>query len=167
MATTPAAPLRCDALDPLQLMPAAPTRADLDAMAARIMAAEQAGHGIEILTWHHHADGMVSRTILVDAGTWLEGAEHIGEHLCVCAGDITVFTEGGHTRFRGYHVVTSLAGAKRIGFAHADTWWTTFHLNPDNCRDVGELERRFVRNPEQLQANRHALAAPPAMEMIQ
>lgn len=151
---------------PVGILPAAPTRADLERVSDLMLQAEGEGGGVEILTWHHFADGQVSRTILVEAGTWIDGADHIGEHLCISAGDITVFTEGGSSRFTGYRVITSLPGAKRIGFAHSDTWWTTVHLNPDNCTDVHELERRFIQNPEMLQGNRHSLPPPPAMGMI-
>ncbi len=152
---------------PAGILPEAPTREDLDRLSALMLQAESEGGGVEILTWHHFADGLYSRTCLVEAGCFIDGAEHLGEHLCSAAGDITVFTEGGHSRFTGYHVVTSLPGAKRIGFAHRDTWWTTYHLNPDNCRDLAELERRHIRNPHMLQGNRHRIAPAPAMGEIQ
>lgn len=151
----------------LALLPDAPTREDIDAFTRFLLSQEAQGAGVEVLTWHHFAKGQAARTIVVEAGTWLAGAEHLGEHLCICSGDITVWTEGGHHRFTGYHVLTSLPGAVRIGYAHTDTWWTTIHPNTDDCRDVAELERRWFAQPALLQGNRHALPAAPTMQEIQ
>jgi len=145
----------------------APTREQIQAAQQLLMSAESAGHGVELLHWHHYADGQVARTVLIEAGTYLAGAAHLTEHLCICAGDLTVWTDGGCTRLTGYNVLTSLPGAERIGYAHSDTWFTTIHTNPDNCRDERELERRLVEHPERLQCNRFALPAAPPMEALQ
>ncbi|MEY3762794.1 MAG: hypothetical protein RL281_1399, partial [Pseudomonadota bacterium] len=40
------------------------------------------------------------------------GAPHKAEHLNVCHGDITVWTEAGMRRLTGYHVLPSLPGAR-------------------------------------------------------
>lgn len=151
----------------IAMLPDTPTREDIDAFVRFLMSQEQAGHGVEVLTWHHFAEGQAARTIVVEAGTWVVGVEHLHEHLCISSGDITVWTVGGCKRLNGYHVLTSLPGAQRVGFAHADTWWTTVHLNADNCRDVAELERRCFATPEMLQGNRHALPPPPSMLEVQ
>jgi hypothetical protein len=49
---------------------------------------------------------------------------HKAEHLNICSGDISVWTEQGMKRITGYAVLPSLPGAKRVGLAHADTMWT-------------------------------------------
>ena len=160
--------MRTDLIVALQAaLDSAPTRDQIRNAQQLLMAAEGAGHGVEILHWHHYADGQVARTVLIEAGNYLSGAAHLTEHLCICAGDITVWTEGGHTRLTGYHVLTSLPGAERIGYAHSDTWFTTIHVNPDNCTDARELERRLIEHPERLQCNRFALESAPAMEAVQ
>ena len=154
-------------MDALAILPAAPTREQIDAAQRLLLDAEGSGAGVELLHWHHYAEGQMARTVLIEAGTCLAGAAHLTEHLCICAGDITIWTEGGCTRLTGYHVLRSLPGAERIGMAHADTWFTTIHLNPDNCTDERELERRLIANPDQLQCNRYALPAAPPMEVLQ
>lgn len=118
--------------------------------------------GVQIPTWHHYADGLVARTIFVPAGVVAFGAAHRFGQLNVAHGDITVYCEGRTTRYTGFNVIPSGSGAKRQGLAHSDTWWTTIHANPDNCRDERELERRFYADPELMQTARMDM---PALEM--
>ena len=117
-------------------------------------------------TWHHFADGLVARTIMIPAGTVLTGAVHKAEHLNVCFGDIDVMTDAGMQRLTGYHVIPSLPGTKRIGRTFADTLWTTVHLNPGNERDIAKLEDALVEDAHRLQSRR-LLAAAPASELLQ
>lgn len=149
----------------LQLPDSTPTREQIERLEGCLLAAEQAGHGVECDTWHHFADGLVARTILIPAGTALTGGAHKAEHLNVCHGDITVWTEHGMRRLTGYHVLPSLPGAKRAGYAHADTYWTTVHTNPENLRDIAALEDALIEDPHKLQSRRLALAAETPLEV--
>lgn len=119
-----------------------------------LLDAEAAGHGVKLDTWHHFADGLVARTIFIPAGTVLTGAMHRAESLNIASGDISVTTEHGVRRIVGYSVLPSLPGAKRAGIAHADTYWTTVHLNPGNERDIDKLEDALVFGAENLQRRR-------------
>lgn len=145
----------------LQLLPQAPTREQIQRLEGSLLQAEAAGAGVAIDTWHHFADGLVARTILIPAGTVLTGASHKAEHLNIAHGDITVWTEAGMRRLTGHHVLPSLPGAKRVGYAHAATWWTTVHLNPTNERDTDTLADALVEDPHLLQSRRLALSAHP------
>ena len=69
-------------------------------------------------------------------------------------------------RLVGYHVLPSRAGAKRVGLAHADTWWTTVHANLDNCRDERELGTPVLSRTHMLQSNRMPLLACETVELI-
>lgn len=138
-------------------LPDAPTRERIEEAEQQMLALERHGFGVAIETWHHFADGLVARTIFIPAGTDLAGAPHRAEHMNICAGDITVWTESGMQRLTGYHVLPSLPGAKRIGRTHAGTWWTTVHLNPTNERDIAKLEDALVVAADQLQGRRLAL----------
>lgn len=151
-------------MDALAVLPDLPTRDQIAQLEGCILEAEQAGHGVRITDWHTFADGQVARTILIPAGTVLTGGVHKTEHLNVCHGDITVWTEQGMRRLTGCHVLKSLPGAKRVGMAHADTWWTTVHLNADNERDVTVLEDRLIENAHLLQ-NRRVLHFRPLEEI--
>lgn len=126
-----------------------------------LLQAEAAGHSVELETWHHFADGLVARTILIPAGTVLTGAAHKAEHLNIAAGDITVVAAGVDRRLTGYHVIPSLPGTKRAGFAHANTWWTTIHLNPGNERDIEALEDALVMESNLLQRRRLLITHKP------
>jgi hypothetical protein len=144
----------------LVLPDAAPSREQIERLEQHLLQVEPEA-GIALETWHHFADGLVARTIAIPAGTLLTGAPHKAEHLNVCHGDITVWTEQGMRRLTGHHVLESLPGAKRVGLAHADTWWTTVHLNPGNERDLAALENALVAEADMLQRRRahHVLSA--------
>lgn len=137
----------------LALLPAQPTREQIERL-ERACLEHEGEIGVAIPAWHYFADGLVARTICIPAGTLLTGAEHRAEHLNVCHGDITVWTEAGMRRLTGHHVLPSMPGAKRVGLAHAETWWTTVHLNPTNETDPAKLEDVLVVGAEQLQSRR-------------
>jgi hypothetical protein len=149
----------------LVLPDVAPSREQIDRLEAHMLQVEPTG-GIALEAWHNFADGLVARTIRIPAGTLLTGAPHKAEHLNVCSGDITVWTEQGMRRLTGHHVIEALPGAKRVGMAHADTWWTTVHLNPGNERDIAALENALVEQPEMLQRRRHPVLEGAALEEI-
>lgn len=150
----------------LQLLPEAPTRAQVERLEGYMLEAEAGGHGVHVPAWHHFAPGLMSRTILILAGTCLTGAAHRSAHLNIAHGDITVWTDTGMRRLTGYHVLPAKAGVKRVGLAHADTHWTTVHANPDDCQDIDELERRLVEDPETLQSRRLVLTGKPLKELV-
>lgn len=154
-------------MDALQAMPATPTREQIEALERGLLSAEAAGHAVELDTWHEFADGLVARTILIPAGTCLTGAVHKAEHLNIAAGDITVWTEAGMRRITGYAVLPSMPGAKRAGLAHADTYWTTVHLNPTNTRDLAALEDALVEDAQKLQTRRTVGIGTEPLEALQ
>lgn len=143
-------------MDALTLLPEAPTREQIERLEREMIALEaQMPEAIVGLpTWHHFADGLAARTIIIKAGTVLTGGVHTSDHLNIAAGDITVWTEAGMRRLTGYHVLPSKGGAKRVGLAWADTYWTTVHANPDNCTDVQVLEDRLIADAHNLQSRR-------------
>ena len=110
---------------------------------------------VDTPTTHYFAPGLYAREMFIPAGTVLTGAVHKVEHLAIFVGDITVWTEGGMKRLTGHHTFISKPGAKRVGFAHTDTWCTGFF--PTEKTDVGELERELVEDPHLLQCNLLAL----------
>jgi len=137
-----------------------PTRAQIERFEGALLQLERE-YGVELDTWHEFADGLVARTILIPAGTMLTGAAHRAEHLSIACGDITVWTEAGMRRLTGYHVLPSRPGCKRVGMAHADTYWTTVHVNQSNERDVTALEDALVENADTLQSRRMLLRHQP------
>lgn len=139
-----------------EVLPQTLSAAQIRRLTEALIEQEEAGNCVVLEPWHHFADGLIARTLLIKAGTVLTGCAHKFEHMSICAGDITVWTSGERRRLTGYHVLPCKPGAQRAGVAHADTYWTTVHLNPTNERDLSMLEDMLVHNAEMLQSRRLA-----------
>lgn len=87
---------------------------------------------VDCPVWNHFSPGLYARKMLIPKGTVLTGAIHKTEHLCIISGDITVTTDDGVKRITDAHaILSSKPGAKRAGFAHEDTYWTTVHATDE------------------------------------
>ncbi len=108
--------------------------------------------------------GMAARTIFIPAGTVLTGALTNIDNLCVAFGDITVTTDDGPKRLTGFNVIPAMAGAKRAGVAHSDTWWVTIHRT--DLTDLGAIEDEMTGESHRLQTRTLALGrdTTPAIE---
>ena len=105
---------------------------------------------IDAQTQHTIAGGMYARTIMIPKGSVIVGLEHLKDHINVLAGDITVTTGEGVKRFTGGHIVIDCkAGHARSGYAHTDTYWTTFVRTDET--DLEAIENESVAHPEMLQ----------------
>ena len=104
------------------------------------------GRLMELRTEHHFAPGMYAREMHIPAGVMLTGRTHRTGHLCsISAGTITVWSEGGEgLQLKAPCTFESLPGAKRVGFAHTDVVFTTYHPNPTNERDLAKLEQMML-----------------------
>lgn len=111
-----------------------------------------AGPQVDLGTQHLVHGGMYARTILVPAGCVLTGALTNADNVCIVSGDITVTTDEGPKRLRGYHVLPAQPGFKRAGIAHADTHWTT--VIATELTDVHEIENAFTDEADMLQTRR-------------
>lgn len=149
-----------DALQPTEEgVQTSPTREQIDLFEGMLLEMPQTDLG----TTHELSGGMYARTIFIPAGVTLTGAAHKTDHINVLHGDITVWTEQGMRRLTGYHVIPTKAGAKRVGYAHEDTHWTTF-IRTD-LMDIEAIENEVVENPETLQTRRALpLEATPELE---
>ncbi len=112
---------------------------------------------VDLQTTHALSGGVYARTIFIPAGTILTGAAHKKDHLNIMQGDITVSTDDGMKRLTGQHVVPTKAGNKRIGYAHADTIWTT--ICHTTLSDIAEIEEELIEEPEKLQTRQPCLSA--------
>jgi hypothetical protein len=133
------------------VLPDTPTREDIERFELLLLAGETE-HGVELPTRHHFAPGQYARELFIPAGTYLTGARHKHAHLVTFVGDITVWTEGAKVRFTGCHTLQSLPGAKRVGYAHADTYCIGYF--PTEETDVRKLEEMLVEDSHLLQCNR-------------
>lgn len=98
---------------------------------------------VELKVTHYFADGLYAREMFIPKGTMLTGALHLFEHINVCSqGDISVYTEDGIKRIVAPATLVCPPGSKRIGYAHEDTIWTTFHAT--TATTVEEAEATLV-----------------------
>lgn len=88
---------------------------------------------VDIPVKHCFSGGMYSREIIIPKGTLLTGRIHKFDHFDVMiSGDISVSTDDGSVkRLTGYHSFEGKAGKKRVGYAHEETHWITFHSSPE------------------------------------
>lgn len=143
-----------------KILPSVPTRAQIEHFEALLLQVAQ----VETPTKHYFAPGLYAREMFIPAGTAWTGAVHKTEHLALFVGDVTVWTEGGMVRLTGHQTFVSRAGAKRVGYTHADTWCTGFF--PSDKTDVAALETDLVEEPHRLQCNQTGLTfqAPIVLE---
>lgn len=115
-------------------------------------------HGLAIETTQYLVPGLLVREIRIPAGALIAGEVHRWEHVNSWCGDITVIDETETvTRFRGFHTAIGQPGARRIGFAHANTVWTTASAIPRYLTDPDEIAAYVVENPRGLQSSRRPM----------
>lgn len=138
-----------------------PTREQILDIERYILQCPQVGTPIR----HYFSPGIYAREMFIPAGTVLTGAVHKTEHISLFVGDITVLTDGGMQRLTGHHTFVSKPGAKRVGYAHADTWCTGFFAT--NETDISKLESELVEDAHLLQGSTPAivLAQPLNLEV--
>ena len=87
---------------------------------------------VEIDAIHTQIPGLTAKTIYIKAGTMLVGKVHLKAHINLMShGDITVFTEEGLERLKGFNIMPCNPGTARVGIAHQDTVWTTFFMSDE------------------------------------
>jgi len=129
------------------------TAGAIDRLEAEILKGPQ----VDLQTRNVVIGRMIARTITIPAGTVLTGATHRKDHFNIVQGDITVSTDAGMVRLTGQHVLPTKAGHRRVGYAHADTEWTT--VVQTDLSDIEEIENELVVESERLQTRQQQLTA--------
>lgn len=101
---------------------------------------------------------MYARTIFIPANTIVIGVLTNLDNICILHGDITVTTDESVMRLVGYNILPASKGYKRVGFAHADTVWTT--LIHTNGKSVDEIELEMTDEPHLLQTRQNLIQPP-------
>jgi hypothetical protein len=79
------------------------------------------------------------------AGTFCTSKIHRFEHpFVVSQGKVSVWIDGEVQVIEAPYCGITKPGTRRILFIHDDCVWTTFHVNPDDCKDVLEIENRII-----------------------
>lgn len=123
----------------------------------RLEAVMAQGEQTNVPLQHLVHGAMYARTALIPAGQVLTGAMTSADNIVVVCGDITVTTETGIRRITGYEVLPALAGRKRVGVTHADTWWTAIFQT--DLQDIEAIENSITSEPEQILSRRLAIAS--------
>ena len=96
---------------------------------------------------HHFTEGLYTRQIFMPAGQLIVSKIHNTQHpFVVSKGAATVWTVGreDYQLIEAPYMGITEPGTRRILFIHQDMIWTTFHPDPDNCRDVEQIEERII-----------------------
>jgi hypothetical protein len=104
----------------------------------------------EIVTTHTFLPGVYERKIVVPPWTVLTGAEHkVPYRVRLESGTIAVTTDEGVKTLTGPCEFEAPAGTQRAGRVFEDeVVWVDVYDNPDDCRNVDELENRLYVVPE-------------------
>lgn len=106
---------------------------------------------IEAPVDHYFADGMYGRNCHIPAGSIVVGKIHRHEHfVLLIKGSATINTDKGMETISAPHIWVSPPGAKRILHTLEDCEFFTCHLNPENTRDLLEIEAEVIE-PEVIQ----------------
>jgi len=94
---------------------------------------------------HYFAEGMYARTLEIEKGQIIVGKQHRHEHLVMLVkGKVTINTDKGMETITGPKVWVSKAGDKRALLTATKCIFFTCHLNPNELRDIGELEAEIL-----------------------
>lgn len=123
----------------LAAMPQAPSRQQIDTIEAGLLQLPQ----VEIPVQHRFAEqqGLYAREIVIPKDALMTGRVHKHQHVSIMiSGDMTVLTETGMQRVKGYHCWICPPGTKRVGYAHEETRWLTVHhtdhMQPEGIEDA-------------------------------
>jgi hypothetical protein len=127
---------------------------DPDAAILRLQAAIRQFETLPIEPVHRFAGRTYAREMTIPAGALLISLRHRDDHIVtVSSGRITVFQPGVGTRsVEAPATFVSRAAGPRVGYAHEDTIWTTYHTvaehhGPD---DIALIEDALYETPAEV-----------------
>lgn len=94
---------------------------------------------------HFFGHGTYVRKMSVPAGTLFSGKRHRFDHvIVVVSGVIDVISEDKEERIEGPCIYVAEAGTKKLCLARSEVVWLNVHDNPDNKRDIENIEERVI-----------------------
>ena len=95
---------------------------------------------------HSLPDGMYVRKITMPAGSIIVSRIHKFDNpFFITKGKLSVVSENeGIVEYTAPFMGITKPNTRRILFVHEETDWTTVHLNPENIRDIPEIENRLT-----------------------
>ena len=99
----------------------------------------------EIPIEHFFMDGVYVRKMTMFKDTVVVGAIHKHLHMCfLLEGRLSVVSESGTKEYVAPCYIIAEPGEKRVLYSHEDSCWYNTHKNPNNIKDVRELEKQIV-----------------------
>jgi len=95
---------------------------------------------------HMFTDGMYIREIIMPKGALVTSKIHKTEHpYVVSKGKLTVrIDDGSWVEIEAPYTGITKAGTRRVAYILEDCTWTTFHNNPDNLKDLEQIEDMVI-----------------------
>ena len=94
---------------------------------------------------HSFADGIYIRQMTMVKGAVCIGKIHKHLHAWfLLTGHITVITEGRTEDYIAPCYVVAPPGTKRVIYTHEESIFVNVHKNPDNIKDIDELEKTYI-----------------------
>lgn len=106
--------------------------------------------GVETTLSHQFEDGIYMRELTIPAGTICTSRTHKTNNLyLIFFGELLVWDEKNKwDHWKAFHRGRTKKGTKRIIYTLDNSLWVTIHPNPDNCRDIEELEDRLYEKSD-------------------
>lgn len=106
---------------------------------------------VDMPTRHHFSQDIYVREIFMPAGSVVVGKVHATRHLnIILSGECTIWTVHGRINGRAGMIFESLPGVQKALHMITDVTFLTVHYNPDNLRDMDQLEGKYIQAQEQL-----------------
>ena len=94
---------------------------------------------------HYFANGLYAREITIPPDVMAVGKIHKTQHINVLSkGDVTMLTAQGPLRVSAPYTWIVEPGKKAAAYAHSETVWTSFCMNPSDERDLVKLEAALI-----------------------
>lgn len=126
------------------------SKVEMNAMVVQVQDCLLQMEQADIVTLHKFLPGIYERTIVIPPWTVLTGAEHKTAYkVRLERGTIAVNTDTDVKILTGPCEFDASAGFQRAGRVFEDeVVWTDIYENPDNCRNIEELENRLYVVPD-------------------
>ena len=101
----------------------------------------------EIPITHEFADQIYIRKMIMQPQQMVLGAVHKQEHLWfLLKGKVTIQESGETLDHIAPCYTISKPGAQRVIYAHEESVFINVHKNPDNIKNIKELEKQIVKS---------------------
>ena len=90
-------------------------------------------------------DGVYVREMTMYKGMIVIGAIHKHLHMCfLLKGKLSVASRQGVVEYIAPCFIIAGPGEKRVLYAHEDSHWYNTHKNPNNIKEIKDLEKEIV-----------------------